>query len=116
MHVASPWAGLLAPRTRRVTPSAPESTPTSKAGAVRALLRKHGPMTAAQILLDDSIDIRDAGLLWALMKWDMSTGRVILRDGTYSLNADYDERLQAEISAAVKLLKGKGFKVEAPKC
>lgn len=115
MQVASPWAGLMAPRTRRVAHSAREEKPTSKAGTVRALLRTHGPMTSAAILLDDSIDIRDAGLLWALMKWDMSTGRVILRDGTYSLNADYDERLQAEISAAVKLLKGKGFKVEGPK-
>lgn len=129
MAAATPWDGLLSRRVRpALRPSMPrtvhltypaENPPTypgSKASRVIKLLRENGPMRFDAILLDDELDIPSASHLYGCMKHHINIGRVHVQDGIYSIDEDYEEMLQVEIRAAVKLLRERGYTVEAPKC
>ena len=84
---------------------------------IRRLLKSASrPVTAAEIAFDMGDEFPNFGshLVWLLLKYDLQKGRVVLHDGKYSWNHDYDTAEAAEIRAAVLLLKKHGFKVKEP--
>ncbi len=81
--------------------------------SIRILLRDAiRPLSAAEIAFD--LDLPSSCTVWLLMKYDMQKGRVILAEGTYRWNHDYDDAQAIDIREAVKLLRAHGFVVKAP--
>lgn len=98
-----------APRAR--TKQAQGETRTE---GIRNLLREATrPLTAAEIAYD--LDLPTSCTVWLLMKYDMQKGRVLLADGHYRWNHEYDRQEAEELRAAVKLLKKAGYQVKPPK-
>jgi hypothetical protein len=88
----------------------------SRTETIRRILKSASrPLTAAEIAFDME-HFADFGshLVWLLLKYDMQKGRVILEDGKYRWNHEYDEAEALEIRNAVKLLKRHGYKVKEP--
>lgn len=110
---ATPWDALLHVRHQvafeRCQPE-PSGQTVSKAGQIRELLRRNGPMSAGSICMD--VDIMNSGLVSAVLKHDMALGRVRLVGHLYSLDPSFDDAQQREISQAVRLLKRAGYRVE----
>ena len=99
-------------------PAAPAVRKRSQAGttrtdSIRELLRKAArPLSAAEIAFD--LDLPSSCTVWLLMKYDMQKGRVLLADGRYTWNHDYDTLEAQELRDAVKLLVHHGYKVVQP--
>ena len=105
-HTAAPW-----------NESEPPAKGLNRTDRIRCLLKTScRPVTAAEIAFDMGDEFPNFGshLVWLLMKYDISKGRVILDAGRYSWNHDYDTAEAKEVRAAVKLLKKKGYLVTAP--
>lgn len=86
---------------------------------IRQLLKTaNRPVTAAEIAFDMGDEFPNFGshLVWLLLKYDISKGRVTLdKDrGTYRWNHEYDTATAEAIRQAEKLLKRHGYKVRAP--
>lgn len=100
-------------------PAAPairqQRTPgATRTDSIRDLLREASrPLTAAEIAFD--LDLPSSCTVWLLMKYDMQKGRVLLSDGLYRWNHDYDRQEAEELREAIKLLKRHGYRVKAPK-
>jgi hypothetical protein len=91
---------------------APESRPPSRVGAIRELLKREArEMGAAEIAFDVDLPSFNQNLVWLLLKYDIAQGRVLLKDGMYSWNAEFESAEQAAIRAAIKLLKKNGYTV-----
>ena len=91
-------------------------TASNRTERIRQLLRSaNRPVSAAEIAFDMEEHFQDFGpsRVWLLMKYDMQKGRVILEDGKYSWNHEYDTAEAAAIRDAVKLLKSHGYTVRA---
>lgn len=92
----------------------PKAKGPSTTGAIRDLLKKaHRPMTAAEIAFDMALE--GSGTVWLLMKYDLQKGRVLLVDGLYRWNHDYDLAEAIELRAAVKLLKRAKYQIKPPR-
>ena len=86
---------------------------TSRTESIRELLRDTSrPLSAAEIAFD--LDLPSSCTVWLLMKYDMQKGRVLLADGRYTWNHDYDTQEAQELRDAVKLLKRHGYQVKEP--
>ena len=118
---ASPWDALLKRPIRMTLPAAvrPDAIEAfegvqsgSKAAQIRALLARSGPLNAAAICMD--VDVESTSLVGPVLKWDMKLGRVLFEDGKYSLNPRFVEEEQAQVRAAVNLLRKHGYRVEVP--
>lgn len=77
--------------------------------SIRQLLREQGPMRSFQIAT--AVDLGSPSLVSALLKADLKAGRVTRVDERYAWNHDHDEQLDAEIAAAVRLLRRHGYAV-----
>jgi hypothetical protein len=90
--------------------SAPKSQ--TRVGAIRDLLKSEArPMTAAEIAFDVDLPSHTQNLVWLLLKYDIKKGRVLLSEGLYTWNAEFDSREEVAIRAAIKLLKKNGYTV-----
>lgn len=81
---------------------------------IRQLLKEASrPVTANEIAWDMADHFPNFGshLVWLLMKYDMQKGRVILEDGKYRWNVDYDTAEAKSIRDAVQLLRKHGYRV-----
>ena len=90
---------------------------TSRTERIRQLLKAaRTPMTAGEIAFDMADDFPNFGshLVWLLLKYDISKGRVTLTDGLYAYNHAFDTAAEAAVRDAVKLLKANGYKLKAP--
>lgn len=116
--LSNPFAMLAQIASRRVErerPPAPVGCPVgmSKTEAIRALLRA-GPRTALSIAVE--LDIPEgSGRVAALLKGDLHKGSVVMVDGRYQINDDYDAQLQRELAQAAALLRRHGWSVKEPK-
>lgn len=118
----SPMNAMAAMLTRTaITPANSFATrgarPTSLTEQMRHLLRSHGSMTAAHIMLD--LDLPDnffgnSGIVGALLKNDIAKGQVTRSDGQYHWNWHHDEALQTELQEACRLLRLHGYTVHEP--
>lgn len=89
----------------------------SRTERIRRLLRAaHRPVSAAEIAFDmeDHFPNFGSGLVWLLMKYDISKGRVIFARNLYSWNHDYETAQATAIREAEKLLRSHGYKVVKP--
>jgi hypothetical protein len=85
----------------------------TRTDSIRELLRDATrSLTAAEISFD--LDLPSSCTVWLLMKYDMQKGRVLLADGHYRWNYEYDSQEAEELRDAVKLLKKHGYTVKAP--
>lgn len=116
------FAQMATALTAHTAPAwSPEALPTgdmSRTERIRRLLKAaHRPVTAAEIAWDMDEHFPNFGshLVWLLLKYDMAKGRVILRDGLYSWNHDFDTAEQVAIRQAVKLLRSHGYAVREPR-
>jgi hypothetical protein len=95
-----------------------EEEKISRVERIRRLLKSSGAaMTDAEIAWDlaDHFPNFGAHLVWLLLKYDISKGRVLMiRSGLYKWNAEYESAEQKAIRAAIKLLKANGYKVIKP--
>ena len=113
---ASPFTYMASALTRAAFPAAPPVRQLRQAGttrteSIRQLLRETTrPLTAAEIAFD--LDLPSSCTVWLLMKYDMQKGRVLLSDGSYRWNHEYDHQEAEELREAVKLLKKHGYRVE----
>ena len=108
--IATPAPAWLASDTAEITGS-------NRTEHIRHLLRSaRRPVSAAEIAFDMEEHFQDFGpsRVWLLLKYDMQKGRVILEDGKYRWNHEYDTAEAAAIRDAVKLLKHHGYKVKGP--
>ncbi len=53
----------------------------------------------------------NSGRVYALLKTNIERGRVLLRNGRYRLNPDWDEQMQSELRDARILLERAGYRV-----
>lgn len=89
------------------------SSEPTRTDCIRNLLRESTrPLIAAEIAFD--LDLPSSCTVWLLMKYDMQKGRVLLSDGFYTWNHEYDTQEAAELRDAVKLLRKHGYKVKEP--
>lgn len=89
----------------------------SRTERIRRLLKASSrPVTAHEITWDMADHFPNFGshLVWLLLKYDIQKGRVILVDGKYSWNHDYDRAESRAIRDALSLLKKHGYKVKGP--
>ena len=88
----------------------------SRTETIRRLLKSATrPVTAAEIAFDmDEFPNFGSHLVWLLLKYDISKGRVTLADGLYAYRHDFDTDAEAAVRDAVKLLKAHGYKLKAP--
>lgn len=104
-HHTPPWG----------IPEAGGGKQTSRTETIRELLRSATrPVTAPEIAFDVDLPSFNTNLVWLLLKHDISKGRVILQNGRYSWNHEYDSAQATAIRNAVQLLKRHGFDVEGP--
>lgn len=94
-----------APKSPR--PAASTSTGT-KVGALLSHLRLHG--ASSTLSLCHVVDL-ESRLVWGLLKGPRDRGQVRCDDGVWSLCQDYDEAINAELSAAAALLRRHGWRV-----
>lgn len=90
---------------------------TSRTERIRQLLRAaRRPVTAAEIAFDMADDFPNFGshLVWLLLKYDISKGRVTLNDGLYAYRHEFDTAAETALRDAVKLLKAAGYTLKAP--
>ena len=89
----------------------------SRTETIRRLLKSASrPVTAAEIAFDmDEFPNFGSHLVWLLLKYDISKGRVLLQDGKYRWSHAYDTAEATAIRDAVKLLRQHGYKVREPK-
>lgn len=115
---ASPWEALM-PTKKTVLFSTAEDAAKhvvrdgqagSKAEKIRELLRRHGPMSSADICA--RVDIATTSLVGGVLKNDIEKGRVIFSQGRYVLNDEWEQSLAYQIGAAKQLLKRNGYHVE----
>lgn len=106
-------AGLIGrpawPTVKPVKPVKKADRRTSKTERMRAYLREQGEACAA--VLAEEGDVETTGLVWALLKSDLASGRVFLRNGKYRWNPQFDEQLHKDLMAAKALLRRHGFEV-----
>lgn len=113
---ANPFAGL---GQRGEPPAAPHHAPDgySKTGVMRALLRRQGRATAAA--LAEHADLASTGLVYALLKNDIASGRIRFSDEgavrLYFWDGDAAANDAEEVVYAIRLLRSKGYTVTAPK-
>ena len=113
-HMATTLAGIKTPPWMK--PEATGRKGLSRTGTIRELLKSaNRPVTAAEIAFDVDLPSFNTNLVWLLLKHDISKGRVILQDGRYSWNHDYDSAEAAAIREAVQLLRRNGYLVKEPK-
>lgn len=107
-HAVSPWA---------IQEAMPEKGLSRTERIRRLLAAATRPVTAAEIAFDMDTEFPNFGahLVWLLMKYDISKGRVLLRNGRYSYNHDYDTAEASAIRAAENLLKRNGYQIKPPK-
>jgi len=101
------------------TPADAEAIPDglTRTERLRRLLKTYRrPVTAAEIAwdMDDHFPDFGAHLVWLLLKYEISKGRVLFADGKYTWNREYETAEAQAIRAAVKLLKHHGYKVKEP--
>lgn len=92
-----------------------DSTPKSQSrvGVIRDLLKSQArPMSSAEITFDVDLPSFNQNLVWLLLKYDISKGRVLFSGGLYAWNAEFDSRDEVRIRAAIKLLKKNGYTVK----
>lgn len=89
----------------------------SRTETIRRMLKAASrPVTAAEIAFDmEEFPNFGSHLVWLLLKYDISKGRVIFNEGKYSYNPAFDTAEAAAIRDAVKLLRQHGYKVREPK-
>lgn len=90
----------------------------SRTERIRQLLKSaNRPVTAEEIAWDMEDEFPNFGvhLVWLLLKYDISKGRILLEKGRYSWSHTYDTAEASAIREAVKLLKHHGYSVKAPK-
>lgn len=97
----------------RSTAAAAEPAATSRTESIRQLLRQGGPMRAQRIATE--LDLPQTALVGALLKADLARGRVRLCNGIYEWNHDHDDALARELSAAARLLRRHGYRVQEPR-
>lgn len=90
----------------------------SRTERIRQLLKRTGTaMTEAEIAWDmaDHFPNFGAHLVWLLLKYDISKGRVhMIRPGLYRYNEEFDTAQAQALRDAEKLLRTHGYKVKAP--
>lgn len=92
---------------RRAAP-AHRSPSTTHVGRMRDALAQGG-MTSRQLMA--AADLPKIALVSALLKHDLAIGRVV-RDGyVYELNPSWDADETAQVQAAIRLLRRRGFTV-----
>jgi hypothetical protein len=85
----------------------------SRVGTIRDLLKHEArPMSAAEIAFDVDLPSFNQNLVWLLLKHDIQKGRVMLTNGLYAWNAEFDTAEGAAIRAAIKLLEKSGYTVK----
>jgi len=115
----NPFAQMASVLARPAFPSAPpvrakREPGESRTESIRVLLRDATrPVSAAEIAFD--LDLPSSCTVWLLMKYDMQKGRVLLADGRYTWNHEYDTLEAEELRDAVNLLKRAGYQVKAPR-
>ena len=116
MNPFTQMAEALARKQAHVQRTAVSAKGMSKTETIRALIKSSSrPLTAAEIVFDmDEFPNFGTHLVWLLMKYDMQKGRVILEDGRYRWNHEYDSQESEELRNAVKLLKKHGYKIKEP--
>ena len=119
MNPMTMMAATLTARTVAAWSLAPEDKPTglNKTETIRQLLKTaNRPVTAAEICWDMADQFPNFGshLVWLLLKYDMKKGRVLLNDGRYSWNHQFDAAEAQALRDAVKLLRHHGYKVKEP--
>lgn len=114
----NPFQQIAATLSAKHTPawsSQDNHTPgLSRTERIRQLLKSSSrPITAAEIAFDLEDHFPDFGshLVWLLLKYDISKGRVIFDGSKYRWNADYDTAESVAIRAAIKLLEKHGYEV-----
>ena len=115
MNPFTQMAGVLARPGFSVAPSVRKhrAAGTTRTDMIRDLLREAPrKLSAAEIAFD--LDLPSSCTVWLLMKYDMQKGRVLLADGFYRWNHEYDSQEAEEVRDAVKLLKKHGYKVVKP--
>lgn len=108
----------LQPVTTRRADAEQVPTGLSRTERIRRLLKAAArPMTAEEITWDMDAEFPNFGvhLVWLLLKYDISKGRVTLDNGRYAWSHEYDSAEAEAIRAALKLLKGQGYIVKAPR-
>ena len=115
MNPFQQMAGVLC---RAAFPTAPavrqKCAGTTRTDSIRVLLREATrALSAAEIAFD--LDLPSSCTVWLLMKYDMQKGRVLLADGHYRWNHEYDRQEAEELRTAVKLLERAGYFIKAPK-
>lgn len=71
-------------------------------------------MSPSEIAFDVDLPSFNTNLVWLLLKYDIRRGRVILADGLYRWNHEYDSALAAALRDAEKLLIKHGYQVSVP--
>ena len=117
MNPFQQMAQALAQKTAYMQRTAVSTKGMSKTDTIRCLIKSSSrPLSAAEIAFDmDEFPNFGAHLVWLLMKYDMQKGRVILTDGRYRWNHEYDSQEAEELRDAVKLLKKHGYQVKPQK-
>lgn len=95
---------------------APEPKAQGRTESIRAVLRQAGrPMSAAEIFMDaDLPHSANSSLVSMLMKWDIKQGRVIFEDGRYRWSSETEADEAEAVRDALKLLRRRGYRIEAP--
>lgn len=117
----NPFTQMAATLARAHTPAwvsqvAPEPG-MSRTERIRRLLKASSrPVTAAEICFDMAEHFPNFGshLVWLLLKYDISKGRVTLDNGKYRWNKEYETAQAQAIRAAIKLLEQHGYEVTQP--
>ena len=108
---------LMAPARVPVQPAA-EPKSQGRTESIRFVLRQAGrPMSAAEILFDagDALPYSaNSSLVSMLLKWDIKQGRVIFEDGRYRWSSETEAEEAEAVREALKLLRRRGYRIEAP--
>ena len=105
MNPLQQMAQALAQKAAYVQRTKVSTKGMNKTETIRSLLKSSSrPLSAAEIAFDmDEFPNFGAHLVWLLMKYDMQKGRVLLADGRYTWNHEYDRQEAEELRAAIKL-------------
>ena len=121
MSEANPFRQIaysLMRSARAPVPYAPEPKAQGRTESIRFVLRQAGrPMSAAEILFDagDSLPhSANSSLVSMLLKWDIKQGRVIFEDGRYRWSSETEAEEAEAVREALKLLRRRGYRIEAP--
>lgn len=117
--ICNPFHQITHVLMRSAIASAPrqaQGLPQSRTESIRAVLRSTGrPMSAAEILLDADLPYSaNSSLVSMLLKWDIKQGRVIFQDGLYRWCSETEAEEAEAVREALKLLRRRGYRIEAP--